>query len=90
MLVIPVVILGGLLLGWFASVIQKTRYYHDVIMNLVVGVAGAIICGWFFAPVLGRPSILSGYFSLGTVVIAMVGTALMLLIVELVRRAGTR
>lgn len=90
MLVIPVVVLGGLLLGWFASVIQKTTYYHTVILNLVTGVASAVICGVFFAPVLNRPSIFSGYFSFGTVLISMAGTAAILLIIDLVRRAGSR
>ncbi len=90
MLVIPVVVLGGLLLGWAASVALRTSYYHGIVLNLVVGVASAVICGYFFAPLLGRPSILSGDFSLGTVAISMGGTVFMLLLVELVRRAGTR
>lgn len=90
MLVIPVVILGGLLLGWLASVILKTRYYHGVVLNLLIGVTSAVIFGHFFAPILGRPSIFSGFFSTGTVAIAMGGTAGMLLVYDLVRRAGSR
>lgn len=90
MLVIPVVMLGGLILGWFASVVLKPRYYHGVVLNLVVGVGSAFICGYYFAPVFNSPSILSGSFSFKTVMIALVGSTLILLIIDLVRRAGTR
>lgn len=90
MLVIPVILLSGLFLGWGASLVLRTSYYHGVVLNLVVGVVSAALWGHFFAPVFGRPSLLSGIFSLGTIAISMVGTIITLLIVGLVIRAGAR
>ena len=90
MLSIPIVLAGGLLLGWFASVLLKPRYYHRVVLNLVVGITGAAVSGHFFAPVLRYPSMVSGNFSGGTVLIGLAGSALILATVELVRRAGSR
>src|SRR3546814_5872854 len=66
---IPIILAGGLLLGWFASVLLKPRYYHRVVLNLVVGITGAAVSGHFFAPVLRYPSMVSGNFSGGTVLI---------------------
>lgn len=90
MLALPIALLGGLVLGWFASVILKPRYYHGVVLNLVVGVIASFICGHFFAPVLNRPSIASGQFSGGSIAVALIGSAIILVIFDLVRRAGTR
>lgn len=89
MLVIPVV-LAGLALGWAASVVFATRYYHGVVINLVIGPAGGLIAGQLFAPVFNRPPVFSGDVSLATLMISLTGAALMLGIVELVRRAGNR
>lgn len=89
MLIIPVA-LAGLMLGWFASVLFRTRYYHAVVINLVVGVAGALISGQLFAPVMRRPPIVSSDISLGTFAISLAGAAVVLAVVELIRRAGTR
>lgn len=90
MLIVPIIVLSGLVLGWCANIVFRPRYLHGVVINVLVGLAGAVIAGQLFAPVFQRPPMLSGYFSAGTVAIAIAGSLLLLLLVEVVRRAGTR
>src|SRR3546814_3288642 len=84
---IPIILAGGLLLGWFASVLLKPRYYHRLVLHLVVGITGAAVSRHFFPPVLRYPSLVSGHFSGGPVLIGLAGSALLLATVGLVRRS---
>src|SRR3546814_12519176 len=72
---IPIILAGGLLLGWFASVLLKPRYYHRVVLNLVAGITGASVPGHLFAPVLRYPSMVTGNFSGGPVLLGLAGSA---------------
>src|SRR5258705_11370097 len=60
---IIVIIVGGVL-GWLASLIMRTDAQQGIIMNIVVGIVGALIGGWLLGPLLGGGSITSGGFLL--------------------------
>ena len=81
-------VVGGLI-GWAASVLMKTDAQQGIVLNVVVGVVGAALAGWFISPLVGAPTINQGSFSLVSLVISLVGAVLLLLIVNLVggRRA---
>jgi uncharacterized membrane protein YeaQ/YmgE (transglycosylase-associated protein family) len=82
-------IVGGLI-GWLASLIMKTDAQQGVILNVVVGVVGALLGGWLLAPMLGTGTINSNDFSLAGLGVSLLGAVLLLAIVNLVRRGTAR
>ena len=82
-------VIGGLL-GWVASMIMKTDAQQGVILNVVVGIVGALLGGWLIAPLFGRGTINQGDFSLGGLVVSLFGAVVLLAIVNLIRRGAVR
>jgi uncharacterized membrane protein YeaQ/YmgE (transglycosylase-associated protein family) len=87
--IILVIIVGGIL-GWLASKIMNTDAQQGVILNIVVGIVGAILAGFLLSPLLGAPPITSGAFSIGALLISLLGAVVLLAIVNLVRRGTVR
>ena len=73
------IIIGGLA-GWVASMIMKTDGSMGLLLNIVVGVVGAII-GNLLLPVLGVSGTTG--FSIWSFVVALVGALILLFIVKL-------
>ena len=82
-------VVGGLI-GWIASKIMNTDAQQGVLLNIVVGIVGSMLGGWFVAPVLGAGTINKGDFSLGGLFVSLVGAVILLAIVNLVRRGKVR
>ena len=78
-------VVGGLI-GWVASMIMKTDAQQGVILNVVVGIVGALIAGWFISPMIGVGTINDGSFSFGGLLVSLIGAIILLAIVNLVRR----
>ena len=45
-------VIGGLI-GWIASVVMRTDGQQGILLNIVVGVIGAILGGWLLSPLVG-------------------------------------
>jgi uncharacterized membrane protein YeaQ/YmgE (transglycosylase-associated protein family) len=86
---ILIAIVGGIL-GWLASIVMRTDAQQGIILNIVVGIVGAILGGLVLAPLLGGGSITSGDFSLPNLLISLLGAVILLAIVNLVRRGSVR
>jgi uncharacterized membrane protein YeaQ/YmgE (transglycosylase-associated protein family) len=82
-------IVGGLI-GWVASMIMKTNAQQGVILNVVVGIVGALLGGWVLAPMLGTGTINSNDFSAAGLGVSLLGAVILLAIVNLVRRGSAR
>ena len=82
-------VVGGLI-GWIASMIMRTDAQQGMLLNVVVGIVGAMLGGWLISPLLGQGNINSGDFSLGGLVVSLVGAVLLLAIVNLFRRGKAR
>ncbi|RZJ06883.1 MAG: GlsB/YeaQ/YmgE family stress response membrane protein [Rubrivivax sp.] len=82
-------IVGGLI-GWVASMIMRTDAQQGVILNIVVGIIGALLGGWLLAPMLGTGTINSNDFSLMSLGVSLLGAIILLAIVNLVRRGTAR
>lgn len=82
-------VVGGVL-GWLASLLMRTDAQQGVLLNIVVGIVGAVLAGWFLSPLVGIPTINQGVFSLGSLLISLVGAVVLLAIVNLVRRGTAR
>ena len=87
--VIIMLIVGGLI-GWIASMIMRTNAQQGIILNIVVGIVGALLAGLLLAPLFGTGSITQGDFSLSGLLISLVGAVILLAIVNLFRRGTVR
>lgn len=76
------IIFGGLV-GWIASMIMKTDAEQGIILNVIVGVVGAVIGGWLMS-LFGSGGI-SG-FNLYSFVVALIGAVVLIAIVKALRR----
>ena len=82
-------IIGGLV-GWVASMLMRTDGQQGMFLNVVVGIVGAALAGWLISPLVGVPTINQGAFSLGALVVSLMGGMLLLAVVNLVRRGTAR
>jgi len=82
-------IVGGLI-GWVASMIMKTDAQQGIFLNIVVGIVGAMLGGWFISPLVGVGTINQGALSLPSILVSLVGAIILLAIVNLFRRGRAR
>ena len=79
-------LLFGALIGWLASMVMRTDAQQGAILNIVVGIVGAMIGGFLF----GARTINSSAFDLTSLLVSFVGAVILLAIVNLVRRGAVR
>jgi uncharacterized membrane protein YeaQ/YmgE (transglycosylase-associated protein family) len=82
-------VVGGVI-GWIASLMMKTDGQQGIFLNVIVGVVGAILAGWFISPLVGVGTINQDNFSLPSLLVSLVGAILLLAIVNLIRRGTAR
>ena len=82
-------VVGGVI-GWLASIVMKTDDQQGTLLNVVVGIVGAMLGGWFISPLIGVGTINQDNFSLPAMLVSFVGAAILLAIVNLVRRGRVR
>jgi uncharacterized membrane protein YeaQ/YmgE (transglycosylase-associated protein family) len=82
-------VVGGLI-GWVASLIMRTDAQQGLLLNIIVGIIGALLGGWLISPLVGEGTINSGDFSLGGLVVSLLGAVILLAIVNLFRRRRVR
>ena len=82
-------VVGGLI-GWVASMLMKTDAQQGIILNVVVGIVGALLGGWLLSPLLGAGTINSSDFSIAGLGVSLLGAVILLAIVNLVRRGTAR
>lgn len=73
------IIVGGIA-GWLASMVTGTSERMGCLLNIVVGVIGAVIGGWIFNALNLVPP--RGAW-VGTIVVAFVGATALLVLVRL-------
>ena len=79
------IVVGGLL-GWVASMIMGTNDQQGKLLNIVVGIIGAFLGGLLLAPMLGTGTINQGDFSVGSLLVSLVGAVVLLAIVGFFRK----
>jgi uncharacterized membrane protein YeaQ/YmgE (transglycosylase-associated protein family) len=81
-------IVGGVV-GWLASIIMRTDAQQGILLNVIVGIIGALLAGFIVSPMLGIGTINEG-ISLATFLVSLVGAVILLAIVNLFRRGTVR
>ncbi|MDO5505227.1 MAG: GlsB/YeaQ/YmgE family stress response membrane protein [Pseudoxanthomonas suwonensis] len=82
-------IVGGIV-GWLASIIMKRDGQQGILLNIVVGIVGAVLGGWLIGPLLGAPSINSGELSVMSFIVSLIGAIILLAIVNMFNRGRVR
>jgi uncharacterized membrane protein YeaQ/YmgE (transglycosylase-associated protein family) len=77
------IIFGGVV-GWFGSILMNTDSQQGVVMNVVVGIVGALL-GGYIMNFFGAAGV-SG-FNFYSFVVALIGSVVLLSVVKLVRRS---
>lgn len=84
-----VLVVGGIL-GWLASIVMRTDGQQGILLNVVVGIVGALLAGFLLTPVLGGAPITSGALDIRSLLVSFLGAIVLLAVVNLVRRGSVR
>jgi len=79
------IVVGGIL-GWLASIVMKTNDQQGIILNVIVGIVGAFLGGLLLAPLFGTGTINQSDFSIGSLMVSLLGAVILLAIVNFFRR----
>ncbi len=82
-------VVGGII-GWLASMVMRTDAQQGVLLNIVVGIIGAVLGGWLISPLIGAGTINQNDFSLPGLIVSFLGAVILLAIVNLFRRGRVR
>ena len=86
---IILLVVGGII-GWLASIVMRTDAQQGILLNVVVGIVGALIAGFLITPLIGGAPITSGRFDLMSLIASFLGAVVLLAIVNLFRRGSVR
>ncbi|WP_334655927.1 GlsB/YeaQ/YmgE family stress response membrane protein [Sphingomonas panaciterrae] len=86
---IVLLIVGGLI-GWVASMIMRTDGQQGILLNVVVGIVGALLAGFIVTPLIGGAPITSGVISIQSVLVSLLGAVVLLATINLFRRGSLR
>lgn len=78
-------LIAGAIVGYVASRIMNTNSQQGMLMDIVVGVIGAFLAGYFISPLLGVGTI-NEAITVPTMLVTLAGAVVLLWIVKAVRR----
>lgn len=75
----------GAIVGYVASRIMRTNAKQGLLLDIVVGIVGAYLAGYFISPLLNIGTI-NDAITLPTLLVTLLGSVILLAIVKLIRR----
>jgi uncharacterized membrane protein YeaQ/YmgE (transglycosylase-associated protein family) len=75
-------LIAGAIVGYIASRIMRTDSQQGWVLDIVVGVIGAFLAGYFISPLLGIGTI-NDAISIPTLFVTLLGSVILLAIVKL-------
>lgn len=79
---IIIYLVAAAIIGWVASKIMRDE--ANLLINIVVGIVGAFLAGWFLSPLLNVGTI-NDAVNLPTMLVTLVGAVVVIWIVHLLR-----
>ena len=89
MAIILMLVVGGII-GWLASMVMRTDAQQGIVLNMVVGIVGALVGGFLLTPLLGGAPITTGALDVRSLLVSFLGAVILLAIVNLLRRGAVR
>ena len=86
---IILLVVGGVL-GWLASLVMNRDGQQGILLNIVVGIVGALLAGFVLNPLIGGGNIMSGDISISALLVSFLGAVILLAIVNLFTRRSIR
>ncbi len=74
---IIIYLIAGAIVGYIASRIMKTNSQQGLLMDIVVGVVGAFLAGYFISPLLGVGTI-NDAVTIPTMLVTLIGSVVLL------------
>jgi uncharacterized membrane protein YeaQ/YmgE (transglycosylase-associated protein family) len=72
-------IVVGAILGWLAAIVLKIEAPRGILLNIAAGVVGALLTGLFIGPLLlGSASLLAGYYRVGSLLLSLAGSIVLI------------
>jgi uncharacterized membrane protein YeaQ/YmgE (transglycosylase-associated protein family) len=84
---IIIYLIAGAIVGYVASLIMHTNSQQGLLLDIVVGVVGAFLAGYFISPLLGVGTI-NDAITIPTLLVSLLGAIVLLAIYKLI--AGRR
>ncbi len=81
-------IIAGGVIGWLASLIMKTNSRQGTIADIVVGIVGAFLGGYFLSPLFNVSTINESNYSIPALLVSLGGAIILLAISKLFRNVG--
>jgi uncharacterized membrane protein YeaQ/YmgE (transglycosylase-associated protein family) len=78
-------LIAGAVVGYVASLIMKTNSRQGPLLDIVVGIVGALLAGYIISPLLGIGTI-NDAITIPTLLVSLVGAVILLWIYKLVAR----
>lgn len=82
---IIIYLIAGAIVGYIASRIMRTNSQQGLLIDILVGVVGAFVAGWFLTPIFGVGTI-NDAITFPTMLVTLGGAILLLFVVNLFRR----
>ena len=76
-------IVGGIV-GWLASLIMRRDAQQGILLNIIVGIVGAVLAGWIFGGGINED------ITIRTFLFSLIGAVILLAIVNLFTRGRVR
>jgi uncharacterized membrane protein YeaQ/YmgE (transglycosylase-associated protein family) len=83
-------LIAGAVIGWLASRIMGTNSQQGLLLDILVGIVGAVLAGWFLTPLIGIGTINQNNFSIPALLVSLLGAIILLAVVKSLRRGGLR
>ncbi len=80
---IIIYLIAGAVVGYIASRIMRTNSQQGLLMDIVVGVVGALLAGYFISPLLGVGTI-NDAITIPTMLVTLLGSVVLLWIYKTV------
>jgi uncharacterized membrane protein YeaQ/YmgE (transglycosylase-associated protein family) len=81
-------IIAGALVGWVASLIMRTNKRQGLIGDIIVGIVGAFVGGYFLSPLFNVSTINQSNFSVPALLVSLGGAVILLAIFKIFRNIG--